>query len=122
MSKIVHIILPTGTRFERPFPDDHTPEMILQALEGVKATFGFNGTVKKMDKTHPKHPVMTDFGDPKSGLVYDNPDTQVVILQSENIKDGDGNFLETRVELDDKNQPVVAKQLKGEPKKEKQEE
>jgi hypothetical protein len=116
MSQIVHVIMPTGTRHERPFPDNATSEKILQSLESVKHLFGFNGTVKKLDGTIPGHAVMMEFGDPNSGYAWDNPATQVVVLKTDDIKNDKGEVTDYKARMDQFGKPIVARWLKGEPK------
>lgn len=113
MSLIVHVILPTGTRHERTFPDGTGADSILTQLDRVKHMFGFNGTVQKVDNTHPTQKPVTDFGDPKSGFVYDNPKTRVVILKSRPVEDAMGRPIDVEAVLDDKGVPIISKQLKG---------
>lgn len=116
MSQLIHVILPSGTRFERTFGDHASEKDILSALDTLKPIFGYNGTVRKVDGTVPGHATPMDFGDPSSGFVYDHPDTQVVKLKAEQVRDTASGVVEARAIIVNK-LPVVEKWLKGEPKK-----
>lgn len=80
MSQVVHVIHPSGSpRWERTFPDSHTPERILAELRehGSKVLIGYVGTVLKTDAQtgfpNVPHP------DRATGFVMDHPDTRVVL-------------------------------------------
>ena len=97
MPQLVHVILPDDReRFERTFPDRWTPEQILANLAAGKRVFGFNATVRRKDTSFgedaPDAVTVTDFGDPKSGFVFDNPATVVAIGED----DGNGGFREIK--------------------------
>ena len=105
MSQLVQIVLPTGGRFQFSFSDTTTDEQILKSLDQMKVTFGYNGTVRKMDTDAPIS-LTTDFSDPASGFVLDNPKTVVVVYKT----DPYGNVL-----FDDDKKTVMTevRRLKG---------
>lgn len=88
---IVHVILPSGTRFEhtwsnrdsfgnpRPIPSD---DKILRAIMENKHFYGYNSTTKRVDNsTGYPHPV--EHSDKNSGFVIDHPDTIVAIVEKD---------------------------------------
>jgi hypothetical protein len=102
MRQIVHVIKPTGGRFELTFSETISDNKILAELESIKEMFGYNKIVSRMDTDSPV-PALADFSDKESGYAYDHPDCAVVVLKTDNL--GEPVF--------EKGIPVVAKQLKG---------
>lgn len=93
-TKLVHVIKPSGTRFEFVYPVITSAEQILAELEKIKKRFGYNGTIKKADpniaRVTNSFIDQVDWADENSGLVFDHPDTIVAVGRDEN-----GQFVET---------------------------
>ena len=79
--KMVHVIKPSGTRFEFPFGDTATDEQILNDLASVKQQFGTAKTVKKVD---PITAMAVSFPDESSGWAFDHVDTVVAVVETKN--------------------------------------
>ena len=88
---IVHVILPSGTRFEhtwsnrdsfgnpRPIPSD---DKILRAIMENKHYYGYNSTTKRVDEST-GYPTAVEHSDKNSGFVIDHPDTIVAIVEKD---------------------------------------
>lgn len=92
MPQIVHVVAPSGERYERIFGDAATPAQILGALRHPDAArlFGRSAAVVKADAVfgevvpHPDH---------ESPWVIDHPGTRIVV----GVADGPGGeFRETK--------------------------
>ena len=80
MPQTIHVIKPSGTRFQYTFPDTAPPEKILAELGRIKVRFGYNGVVTKTDPNAPAL-LPTDFEDPESGFAFDDPKTVVAVIE-----------------------------------------
>lgn len=91
MSKLVHVVAPDGTRFERAFADHATPEQILAALRHPAAArlFGRSGVVVKKDAAFGE---TVPHADKESPWVIEHPDTVVCVGEAT----PDGGFRETQ--------------------------
>lgn len=88
---IVHVILPSGTRFEhtwsnrdsfgnpRPIPSD---DKILRAIMENKHYYGYNSTTKRVDEST-NYPYPVEHSDKTSGFIIDHPDTIVAIVEKD---------------------------------------
>lgn len=88
---IVHVILPSGTRFEHTWSDrdangNHrslpSDDKILRAIMENKQYYGYQKTIKKQD-TDTGLPYPIQYGDPESGFIIDHPDTIVAIVEKD---------------------------------------
>ena len=104
---MVHVILPTGERWEYSFPDTFPADVILERLASIKRNFGTVKTAEKVDnvfgdvsggKTVPH-------ADPSAGYWFDHPDTVVAI--GEPTPDNDFKELK-RLKGPTKNAPAAA--------------
>lgn len=86
---LVHVIKPSGTRFQFTFADTVPDVKILSELERIKLRFGYNGTVTKPDPDAYNNPA--EFADRDSGLVWDHPQTVVAV-----VRDSNGGVAEVR--------------------------
>ncbi len=108
---IIHVIKPSGTRFQYEYADATKPETILKELDSIKVVFGYNGTAKR---TAGDGTPEVDWGDPASGLAYDHPDTQVAVVESRVRQEGRQRIEEAVPGPD--GVPKTVKLLKGKPK------
>lgn len=85
--KLVHVISPGGSRYEFHFPQKASSDAILQVLYRNRWQFGYNKSVAKSE-----HGLIVHYADRNSGLVWDHPNTRIVVGQ-----DLDGKFQELEV-------------------------
>lgn len=77
MSVVVHVTTPKGTRYEFRFADGTPDGKVLRDLAKNRRVFGYNAEVVRKD---PWSGMDTAFEDTDSGLVWDNPDTVVAVV------------------------------------------
>ena len=82
---IVHVIVPSGTRFGSEWKDSTPDSRILRELEKAKVIYGYNKTVTREGGIS-KGMKEVKYEDKTSGFRYDNPETIVAIV----IQDADG--------------------------------
>lgn len=69
---IVHIVKPTGVRFQVTFKDGTPESKILASIARNKVMYGRVGTVKRSDPTLGRE---TEFDDPNAPWALDHPET-----------------------------------------------
>lgn len=85
MPRVIHVILPAGTRFQSEFPDGTPDDKILAVLRRNAPLYGTVGVTKATD---PKSGLEYDAQVPGSGFLFDHPDTRVVQIEVDDpVKD-----------------------------------
>lgn len=93
----VHVILPSGTRFEHTWSDQDaygnsrvipSDDKILRAIVDNKQYYGRVNTVKKVD-TSSGLPYSVEYADNTSSFILDHPDTIVAVVEKSHPIDGE---------------------------------